>query len=253
VKDTEIIAILNRIKKSIELYNCKTTKGLNIVQINIALGIYKQHNFALEKLIAKYSERFECFNKFTSASNFDILIHSVQLLIIQSNVECYLDILSSILTENASVTKEGIFFPCQSFDALMLVHRILSEAKQSITLIDGYIDENILALLSRKQSGVNVKILAYVNKGVPSNFKPLTESFNSQYGDLSIHLSDHQLDKFHDRFLFIDEIDFYHFGASIKDAAKKSAFMFSRIEEELIIDSLKSKFTEYWDKSTVFI
>ena len=246
MKDTEIIAILNRIKKSIELYNCKTTKGLNIVQINIALGIYKQHNFALEKLIAKYSERFECFNKFTSASNFDILIHSVQLLIIQSNVECYLDILSSILTENASVTKEGIFFPCQRFDALMLVHKILSDAEKSITLIDGYLDKNILELISCKKSGVKVKIMTLPT---PSNdFKALARGFNIQCKDLSIHLSN----KFHDRFLFIDEIDFYHFGASISDAANRRAFMFSRIEEKLIIDSLKNKFMEYWNGSTIF-
>jgi hypothetical protein len=83
----------------------------------------------------------------------------------------------------------------------------------------------------------------------PSNdFRVLASSFNSQYRDLSIRLSN----KFHDRFLFVDEIDFYHFGDSIKDAANRKAFMFSRIEEKLIIDSLKKKFIEYWDEAVIF-
>ena len=246
MENKAIIAILNKIQKDIELYNCKTIKGLDVNQINIAFRIYKQHNFALEKLIAKYPEQFECFNDFTSTSNFSLLIHSAQLPIIQNNIECYLDILSSISTENASVTKEGIFFPCQSFDALMLVHKILSEAEQSITLIDGFVDRDILDLISCKKAGVKVEIMTFET---PSNaFRVLASRFNSQYGDLSIRLSN----KFHDRFLFVDEIDFYHFGASIKDAANRKAFMFSRIEEELIIYSLKNKFTEYWDEAAIF-
>jgi hypothetical protein len=50
---------------------------------------------------------------------------------------------------------------------------------------------------------------------------------------------------FHDRFLIIDDSDYYHFGASLKDAGTRG-FMFSRIEEPPVIDMLRRSFEEEW-------
>ena len=56
---------------------------------------------------------------------------------------------------------------------------------------------------------------------------------------------------FHDRFIIIDDSDFYHFGTSFNKHLGNRGFMFSRIEEPEIIDSLRQKFTQEWDTAGV--
>ena len=54
------------------------------------------------------------------------------------------------------------------------------------------------------------------------------------------------------RYLAFYDRDFYHFGASIKDAGKR-AFMFSVIEEPDIIASIRAKFEHEWNNAKVEI
>jgi hypothetical protein len=75
--------------------------------------------------------------------------------------------------------------------------------------------------------------------------KTAAEAFNRQYGGLETRMSR----AFHDRFVFVDETDFYHFGASLKDLGNRGC-MFSRIEEQDVIDALQSKWTQEWAKAT---
>ena len=51
-------------------------------------------------------------------------------------------------------------------------------------------------------------------------------AFNTQYGELDIRYSD----KFHDRFIIIDETELYYCGASLKDAGRK-VFAIGRIND----------------------
>lgn len=143
------------------------------------------------------------------------------------------------------VTREGVFFSGQYFDALLRVKEILATAKRSIIIIDGYVNENVLNLVSEKDQSVEVKILTSDVK--PSLITAAT-AFNKQYGKLSIKKSS----VFHDRFLIIDESDYYHFGASIKDLGNRG-FMFSLIEESFVISSLHQQFNNEWGNATVII
>lgn len=143
------------------------------------------------------------------------------------------------------VTREGVFFSGQYFDALYRVKEILATAKRSIIIIDGYANEDVLNLVSDKSQSVEVKILT-------SDVKPplitAANAFNKQYGKLSIKKSS----VFHDRFVIIDEANYYHFGASIKDLGNRG-FMFSLIEESFVINALQQQFDNEWAKATIKI
>jgi hypothetical protein len=144
---------------------------------------------------------------------------------------------------SVSVEREGIYFAGQQFDAMLRVSQILSAARSTITIIDGYIGEEVLALLTTKASSVTAFILT---KPLPPALAVIAKAFNSQHGRLSIRSSQ----AFHDRFVIIDDRDFYHFGASIKDLGKRG-FMFSRIEETEMIEALRKKFSQEWASATV--
>ena len=122
--------------------------------------------------------------------------------------------------------KEGIFIDGQIFDAYELVERLIRSAKISILLIDNYIDESVLTMMSEKTNGVKVEI--YTKE--LSNALQLAESkFNDQYGGLRIH----QTNAFHDRFLILDDKTIYLIGASLKDAGKR-LFAFTQMDASQI-------------------
>lgn len=112
-------------------------------------------------------------------------------------------------------------------------------------MVDGYISDYVLDLLTIKKPEITVNILTYT-KTISPVLKTKATAFNKQYSNLSIRTSD----AFHDRFLIIDEKDFYHFGASIKDLGNRG-FMFSRIEEQKVINALCTELSQEWKKAKV--
>jgi len=127
---------------------------------------------------------------------------------------------------------KGIFFDGQVFDAHKFVSGLVRSAKKSITLIDNYIDESVLALFSECKG---IKVIIYTQNVTPK-LELDVQKFNSQYGGLEIR----KFIKSHDRFMIIDEEEVYHFGASLKDLGKKW-FAFSTFKKETleILNKLK--------------
>jgi hypothetical protein len=162
------------------------------------------------------------------------------------DIDYCLRILSELTTvdiPSMKVTREGVFFSGQYFDAIQRVGELLSNAQQSIIIIDGYIDQKVLDLMTVKKANVDVKILT---KDITPALRTAAVAFKKQYGGLSIRRSS----VFHDRFIIVDDTDFYHFGASIKDLGNRG-FMFSRIEEPQIVKSLLANFAQEWGKAQV--
>ncbi|HKZ79130.1 MAG TPA: hypothetical protein VJ124_12570 [Pyrinomonadaceae bacterium] len=173
-----------------------------------------------------------------------------QLELLLLDIEEMLETWETVQTVQTSapamkVTREGVFFAGQYFDSLQKARDILSQAKQSISLIDGYVNEDVLNTLTAKVDTVEVNVLT---RSVSPSLLTAAHAFNKQYGKLSIRTSL----AFHDRFVIIDNRDFYHFGASIKDLGNRG-FMFSIIEEPVVIDSLQSEWKNQWAKATVVI
>ncbi|HOR38833.1 MAG TPA: RhuM family protein [Paludibacteraceae bacterium] len=115
---------------------------------------------------------------------------------------------------------QGIFYDGQIFDAYKFVADLVKSATKSIVLIDNYLDESVLILLSKRKE--NVKCQIFTNK-ISAQFKLYLEKFNAQYPPVEVK----EFSKSHDRFLIIDNT-IYHIGASLKDLGKKW-FAFSKI------------------------
>lgn len=123
--------------------------------------------------------------------------------------------------------EQKIFYEGEVFDADAFISRHVLIADKSILLIDNWIDITTLEVLSKKKDGVAVEIVT------SSRGNRLTahdiDWFNEQYGGLSVKNSQ----KFHDRFLIIDDSILYLCGASLKDIGKK-CFAFTRLDEREI-------------------
>ena len=134
--------------------------------------------------------------------------------------------------EDKTLPTKGIFFEGQVFDAYKFVSELIKSAKESIILIDNYVDETVLTLFEKRNENVKVVIYSELTKQLELDLK----KFNSQYEQIEIK----QFNKSHDRFLIIDNKEVYHFGASLKDLGKKW-FAFSKFDKEAfkLLDRLK--------------
>lgn len=126
--------------------------------------------------------------------------------------------------------KQKLFFNGQIYDAYRLIVDIIKSAKTKIVIIDNYIDDSILKMLSKKNKNVQVVILTSQNRNL---LKLDIDKFNQQYPTLKIAYTG----KFHDRFMLIDEKELYHIGASLKDLGKK-CFAISMIEDLEYVEKL---------------
>ena len=132
--------------------------------------------------------------------------------------------------QEKQIENQRIFFNGQIYDAYSLIIDIIKKANNKITIIDNYVDDSILEMLSKKKDNVEVVILTS-NR---SNIKNIDiQKFNKQYPTLKVA----KTDKFHDRFIILDEKEMYHLGASIKDLGKK-CFGINKIENDDIIETL---------------
>ena len=129
------------------------------------------------------------------------------------------------------IPTQGVFFDGQVFDAYELTSKIIRSAKNSIILIDGYIDENTLTHLSKKEKGVSVLLLT---KSTSKELILDVRKADEQYGDIELKT----FAKSHDRFLIIDNQEIYHLGASLKDLGKKW-FAFTKLEKYSVESILK--------------
>lgn len=132
--------------------------------------------------------------------------------------------------------REGIFVDGQFYDAYEWVERLIESAKKSILLIDNYVDESVLTMMSKKEKGVQVDIYT---KDISKVLTLAASKFNSQYGNLALH----QTTNVHDRFLILDDQTIYLIGASLKDAGKK-LFAFTQISAEHIPELKKHLYIE---------
>jgi hypothetical protein len=137
------------------------------------------------------------------------------------------------LESKDAIPQQGVFFDGQVFDAYQLTSRIIRSAKQSVVLIDNYIDESTLTHLAKKKKGVTVLLLTKIlstGSGEASNQLKLdVQKANKQYGGFKLK----SFSPSHDRFLIIDNTEVYHLGASLKDLGKRW-FAFSKMDKSSV-------------------
>ena len=109
--------------------------------------------------------------------------------------------------------KQGVFFDGQIYDAYSFVAELVRKAARRIVLIDNYIDDTVLTMLSKRADRVDATI--YTCK-VSKQLQLDIDKHNAQYPPITVRT----FSKAHDRFLIIDDT-VYLIGASIKDLGKK--------------------------------
>lgn len=116
---------------------------------------------------------------------------------------------------------EGVFCDGQIFDAYVFASQLVKSAKSRVVLIDNYIDESVLLLLSKRNENVAATI---ITRQAGQMLKQDLAKHKAQYLTIDVKVTD----RVHDRFLIIDD-NVYHIGASLKDLGKK-LFAFSKME-----------------------
>lgn len=129
------------------------------------------------------------------------------------------------LEDKSIKPRQGIFFDGQVFDAYTFACDLIRSARQRIILIDNYVDESVLVLLSKRNPQVSAQILtSSISKQLALDLK----KHRQQYPAIDVQ----RFQLAHDRFLIIDN-DIYHIGASLKDLGKKW-FAFSKMAMDAI-------------------
>ncbi|MBN1768710.1 MAG: ORF6N domain-containing protein [Prolixibacteraceae bacterium] len=141
----------------------------------------------------------------------------------QHNTDKKIEQIFEVLNKDLA-PKQGVFFEGQLFDAHVFVINLIKTAKTSILLIDNYVDENTLLMLTKRNKDVQCQVLTRISDSLKKDLL----KHNKQYPPIDLI----ENKGFHDRFLILDNEQLFHFGASLKDVGKK-CFAFSRMDNLL--------------------
>jgi phage regulator Rha-like protein len=117
---------------------------------------------------------------------------------------------------------QGVFYEGQIFDAYTFVSDLVRSAGKRIVLIDNYVDDTTLMLLSKNQQADITIYTQSISKQLVLDIA----KYNSQYKPITVN----ELKTVHDRFLILDNQSCYLIGASLKDLGKK-LFGFSKLDK----------------------
>lgn len=115
---------------------------------------------------------------------------------------------------------EGIFFNGQVFDAYVFVANLIKTAKESIVLIDNYIDETVLSILAKRKPDVQATV--FTSKPTKQIITDLRK-YDQQYPKIKLKF----FSESHDRFLIIDEKTVYHNRSIIERPRQKMVCLFN--------------------------
>lgn len=148
--------------------------------------------------------------------------HQLLLQQHQSDTDKKIEEVLNRLDSGDSRPVEGFFFEGQIFDAYALISDLIRMARTRIVLIDNYVDDRVLKVLTKRAEGVSATIYTDPRHSQISND---LRHHNAQYPRIDVkHCSN-----VHDRFLIIDDA-VYLIGGSIKDLGKKIV-AFSRLHQ----------------------
>lgn len=187
----------------------------NDIAIHVSISIIRAF-IEMRKFISANGQVFQEINKI----NRKLLEHDKQ----------FDKVFDELQSKKGDEFKEKIFFKGQIWDSYNLIIDIIKNAQNKILIIDNYIDDSILKMLTKKNKNVEVVILTSTKCDVN---KLDINKFNKQYPILKVAKSN----KFHDRFIVIDDKKLYHCGASLKDLGKK-CFAISIIEDKEYLEKL---------------
>lgn len=170
-------------------------------------------------------------------------------LTLESHIDMLLSVARAVHARGeptVSVDREGIFIAGQGYDAHRFFQRIIGAAVRQIVLVDPYFGADALdALTARASPKVTCHVLRRA-KAMDPALAQLVKSWRGQHGPIEVRGSD----AFHDRCLLVDD-DVYHLGHSVNGFGSGRVFMFSRIEEPVIVATVRKAFGDAWASAAV--
>ena len=195
-------------------FRVNTKKGIEFRQwANSILKDYILRGYAINQRIAQIEERTD--SRFES--------QAARITALENKVDFFV--------RSSLPPVEGIFYDGQIFDAYVQIVNLIKQAKHTIVLIDNYIDEATLTMLSKRD--VNIAATIYTRQ-LSQQQQLDVQRHNQQYPPINICTTQRN----HDRFLIIDDV-VYIFGASLKDAGKK-LFAYIKMQETSASDLLNN-------------
>ena len=204
-------------------YRVKSEKGIEFrIWANKVIKEYLLHGYAVNQQLMRMEQRFD--EKLDAQQN--------RIRMIESTLSDHQEKIDFFVRTNQPPV-EGVLFEGQIFDAYKLVEALIKSAKREIILIDNYIDATIFDLLEKREQGVDATIYT---EHAGQSLQHLQQLYQQQYGR-NIEVKEYN-NRFHDRFLILDEA-LYHFGASFKDLGKRLfAFELMGIDKSIILSQL---------------
>ena len=228
VDRTVIVKHIANIYKTCELAEISTCVKIAQVQTEGNRLVTREHRYYNLDMIISVGYRVNSINatKFRQWATYTLRNYLLHGYAVNQRIEqlenkvAEHDEKIALFVRTALPPVQGVFFDGQIFDAYAFISELIRSAKSSITLIDNYVDESVLRLLSKRAEGVSARI---ITRKMSESLQLDIEKYNRQYAPIEVVESS----RFHDRFLIIDET-VYHIGASLKDLGKK-LFAFSRM------------------------
>lgn len=155
----------------------------------------------------------------------------------------FLDIkIQDLEFDDEEIFKERIYKENSSFDFHNDLKDIIKRAKKEIFIIEPYIDEDILELTLRGvDSNLDIKILSNSNNP-KGKFVKVANKFSSQHkGSFEAR----EIDKIHDRGVFIDTDEGWVIGQSFKHGGKKPTYLIKLKDSK----KLESIYRRIWTSS----
>ena len=199
------------VKRKVEFYNLDAIISVGF-RVNTKRGIeFRQW---ANRILKDYMLRGYVVNSRIMALEQHVAEQDTQIKDLKSKVDFFV--------RSSLPPVEGIFFDGQIFDAYVQIVNLIKQAKHSVVLIDNYIDETTLTMLSKRDANVSATI--YTRQLSNQQQLDITRH-NQQYQPITIN----PCQRNHDRFLIVDDV-VYLFGASLKDAGKK-LFAYIKMQE----------------------
>ena len=199
------------VKRKVEFYNLDAIISVGF-RVNTKRGIeFRQW---ANRILKDYMLRGYVVNSRIMALEQHVAEQDTQIKDLKSKVDFFV--------RSSLPPVEGIFFDGQIFDAYVQIVNLIKQAKHSVVLIDNYIDETTLTILSKRDANVSATI--YTRQLSNQQQLDITRH-NQQYPPITVNICQRN----HDRFLIIDDV-VYLFGASLKDAGKK-LFAYIKMQE----------------------
>jgi hypothetical protein len=140
--------------------------------------------------------------------------------------------------------REVVFSPGSQYFAYKHLSGILESAKSSIAIVDNYVDRTLFDMLEPCKENVSVRILT---KGVKPSFEHALRTFMLQFKrNVEVRTQDSDV---HDRYVVVDDKDFYSLGASLKQAGDKLTSLV-KLQEMSATAKLRDQIEEIWTRSS---